>query len=344
MKPRSLRLPLAVFALLALGAALLLQRGCSGPPSAPQAGSVAQAESVDPADDSAPTRASVFGRPPTPGEIAAQAQATANAASALDHPAPGVAVREVLDALDARARAGDALAACRLVSELILCRQARAWTESAEQSAIDRLAAVLQDGDDIADSAAQLQNHIDINNRRKAACEGITDADLGRTPDYAFAAAMAGHVPSMSYFAAGVEVNGERIVADPALYQAYRQHAWPMFLRALEAGHPHAVHSWSWALNSGGYAYFSGVIPPEWRTPGVAALLNQRLRAEQGLEPAVPAPADTPIADRLEADALYQRYFQNSRWLQRNAFEPPPPRRVEVPKYELDLKHCEPQP
>lgn len=263
-------------------------------------------------------------------------------ASALEHPTPGTSVREVLEALDARARGGDALAACRLMSELRLCKRARDWTPAAEQAAVDRLAAYLGDEDDIDDSARQLQAIVDTNNRTKAACEGITDADVGKLPEYAFAGALAGHVPAMSAFASATEINGERMVADPALYNTYRQHAWPMFQRAIEAGYPYAVGTWSWALNSGGYAYFAGVIPPEWRKPEVARLLNDRLRAEQGQIAAVPAAPDLDPAVIAEAEALYRRHFENSRWLERKPMVPRAPRQIDVPKYELELKYCEP--
>lgn len=262
-------------------------------------------------------------------------------ASALEHPAPGTPVREAMAALDARARAGDALAACRLISELSLCKAVRDWSPAAEQAAINRLALLLKDGDDVADSARQLQAIIDINNEAKRNCEGIDDADLRALPEYAFAGARSGHPPSMAYFAAG-HVGGEQLVADPALYNAYRQHAWPMFQRALEAGYPPAVATWNWALNANGFAYFAGVIPEPWRKPGVARLLNERLQIEQGVIPQSPPRADIDPADLLEADALFMRHFQNSPWLTRKPYEPPPPRAVHVPKHELKLDYCEP--
>lgn len=267
--------------------------------------------------------------------------ASAQIASALEHPAPGTPVREALAALDARARAGDALAACRLISELSLCKAVRDWSPAAEQAAINRLALLLKDGDDVADSARQLQAIIDINNEAKRNCEGIDDADLRALPEYAFAGARSGHPPSMAYFAAG-HVGGEQLVADPGLYNAYRQHAWPMFQRALEAGYPPAVATWSWALNANGFAYFAGVIQEPWRKPGVARLLNERLQIEQGVIPQSPPRADIDPADLLEADALFMRHFQNSPWLTRKPYEPPPPRAVHVPKHELKLDHCEP--
>lgn len=262
-------------------------------------------------------------------------------ASALEHPGIGAPVIEVLAALDARARAGDALAACRLIAELSLCKGIRTWSPAEEQGAINRLAMLLKDGDDVADSARQLQAIIDVNNETKRRCEGIADADLRALPEYAFAGARSGHPPSLAYFAAG-HVGGEQLVADPALYNAYRQHAWPMFQRALEAGSPPAVASWNWALNSNGYAYFAGVIPEPWRKPGVARHLHERLQIEQGAIPQTSPRTDTDPADLVEADALFMRHFQNSPWLTRKPYEPPPPRAVHVPKYELKLDHCEP--
>jgi len=267
--------------------------------------------------------------------------APAPTASALEHPAPGTPARDVLAALDARARAGDALAACRLISELSLCKAVRDWSPAAEQAAINRLAMLLKDGDDVADSARQLQAIIDVNNEAKRRCEGIADDDLRALPEYAFAGARTGHPPSLAYFAAG-HVGGEQLAADPALYNAYRQHAWPMFQSALEAGYPPAVASWNWALNSNGYAYFAGVIPEPWRKPGVARHLHERLQIEQGAIPQTSPRTDTDPADLVEADALFMRHCQNSPWLTRKPYEPPPPRAVHVPKYELKLDHCEP--
>lgn len=335
------RLLPALIAAALLGAFLL---GTSNPPVVSSAGDEAPTNAADgKAPEAEPSASAALSGPYTLTAPADSGPApTAPMASALEHPAPGTPAREALAALDARARAGDALAACRLISELSLCKAVRDWSPAAEQVAINRLALLLKDGDDVADSARQLQAIIDVNNEAKRRCEGIDDADLRALPEYAFAGARSGHPPSLAYFAAG-HVGGEQLVADPALYNAYRQHAWPMFQRALEAGYQPAVATWNWALNSNGFAYFAGVIPEPWRKPGVARLLNERLQIEQGVIPQSPPRADVDPADLLEADALFMRHFQNSPWLTRKLYEPPPPRAVHVPKHELKLDHCEPR-
>jgi hypothetical protein len=256
-----------------------------------------------------------------------------------------VPVRDLIDRLDARARSGDVVAACRLASELRRCREIRHWREDDVRMAIDMLAYQDLSAQQTAEASAALAAAQEYNRRVRANCAGLTKEDLRRAPRYAFMAAQAGHVPSMLAFGEALGVGGEELVADPELYALYRESAWPMFRDALEAGHPRAAIAWARVLQSRGYSFLTGVMPAEWQTPGVARALSERVMRELFGDPAGPArPGPQPRVenvsdeDRARADALYAAHFAGSRWMQK------PPRPLRAPalarKFDLDGEMC----
>jgi hypothetical protein len=297
-------------ALAASAIALVALRGTVARPAAPESAPLAVA---------APAKATLeldrFAGP-------VERQPRAQLPPPVPLPAPDTqSIQELLEALEAPARRGDVQAACRLATELLRCRYVTRWDERSTRIAIEGLARSDLAGEVLERRTRELAETEAYNLAARERCAGLSPEALRRIPRYAFLAASAGHVPSMVLFADAAGVSGADIVADPELYAAYRAHAWPMFRRAFEAGHPRAVRAWVSALESHGFHFLAGVMPPEWRTPGVARALLQRLQRGSG-PPARSTPSSalmpgTPPTeqDRAEADALYARHFADSPWL-----------------------------
>jgi len=261
-----------------------------------------------------------------------------------------VPVAELFEALESRARAGDVAAACRIAAEVNRCRSLPRYLLSAEheRGAIDAIARADVSADERASRAAELADSIEYNRRIAEQCQALSPQQLRAAPRYYLLAAQRGHVPSMARFANAIGAGGADMVADPELYALYRQHAWPMFRAAFEAGHPFAVMAWRGALDSNGFSFLAGALPPDWQTPGVARALSELVADASGL-PRGHQAAEEVISDgdRLRADALYQQYFERSAWMQRqrelmrersmaNAES-----RWAYPRHRADTKHCE---
>lgn len=263
---------------------------------------------------------------------------------ALAYPPPDIAVTEVIAQLDARARAGDAQAACRIAAELQRCRDIAMWSERWVDYEIERLARLSLDADTLAARSRDLDEATAYNAQAKRHCEGIAQAQIRRIPHYQLAAARAGHLPSMAEFAMGSQADAASLVADPPLYADYRAQAWPLFQRAFEAGEPAAGAFWWLLLGSGRpISPLAGLVPDDWRSPRVALALHLRLQRELAPDKPLPQPGeitDPPTeADIARAEELYARYFADSPHFDRLRSElagakprdPSLPRRFEAP-------------
>lgn len=107
------------------------------------------------------------------------------------------------------------------------------------------------------------------------------------------------------------------MMADPVLYTQYRQHAFPLWRQAFEAGSVDALQVWLEALNSGGFQFFAGVLPPEYQDVELAeAMMIEAYRA-QGLDPATSGMIP-PIRSTIDpetarrARVLFERHFRDS--------------------------------
>ncbi len=250
----------------------------------------------------------------SPGDAAAAAARTTP--RAFDYPPPDIAVAEVIAQLDARARAGDAQAACRIAAELQRCRQLQGWSERTTDYQIERLAKQSLDEATLDARSRDLAEANAYNAQAKRHCEGVTLTQLRRAPHYLLAAARAGHVPSMVAFASGGQTDAAALVSDPQLYADYRAHAWPMFQRAFELGEPSAALFWSMLGTQGAYLPLTALVPDDWPSRNVALALSLRLQQELAPDEPMPRPDQIGIrlndADFAVADALYARHFADS--------------------------------
>lgn len=270
----------------------------------------------DPADGSGATDAS--DAPLVAGQLEAAEtprEAPRPAASPTVEPArEDLPVLALIEQFDALAAAKDAALACRIVAELSRCRSLAGWNERAMDREIERLARQDLDEPTLEARSRDLADAIAYNAQAKHQCEGVTPEQLGRIPHYLLAAARAGHTPSMVQFASGHHLDLATLVADPQLYADYRAHAWPLFLRALQAGDAMAAMFWPTILPSGAMqSPLGGLVPDEWQTRGVALALAMRVQRE--LAPEMPTPEiDAPPseADLAQADALFDRHYASS--------------------------------
>lgn len=249
----------------------------------------------------------------------------------------GVPVADLVRELHAQALSGDPAATCRLTAELLRCRMLRHLRPVELDSMIDSLAAGSLTDEQIKERTDRFVQFEDYKETARAGCQGIGVEDLRNVPRYLLASAQHGHLPSMIRFADGVGIGGEDMVADPQLYSLYREHARSMFMRAFEAGHPQAAHIWHNAITSGGFRFLAGVLPPEWHTPEVAEALTQMLRGGGSELP--PGTAIPPDASR-QAQALFERWFANSRWRSSRERLPPPPPADLQQKHEHGIRAC----
>jgi hypothetical protein len=219
-------------------------------------------------------------------------------------PPDGTPVDQVIDALDTRARAGDARAACRIGSELQRCRRLEHWSTYATRSPSgetpsEQRRAIIAEGQRLIEACSRVD-------------AGVQD-DL---PRYHLVAALQGNPHSAAQFV-GEAVMGGDLVGDPQLYALYRAHAWRLFELAFEAGHPDAIEAWyaSVALGNGmeRLSPLSGVMPDAWRRPDLAAALAMRAhRPDPG--PIEVKDSAEDLALRQEVEQIYQTHFAHSRW------------------------------
>lgn len=220
-------------------------------------------------------------------------------------------VLELIEQFDALAATDDAALACRIVAELSRCRSLAGWNERSMDREIERLARQDLDGPALEARSRDLADAIAYNAQAKHQCEGVTPEQLGRIPHYLLAAARAGHTPSMVQFASGHHLDMATLVADPQLYAEYRANAWPLFLRALQAGDAMAAMFWPTILPSGAMqSPLAGLVPDEWQSRGVALALAMRVQRELAPETPLPEIDEPPSeADLAQADALFDRHY-----------------------------------
>ncbi|MCB1642120.1 MAG: hypothetical protein KDI37_10335, partial [Xanthomonadales bacterium] len=243
---------IVVVVALLLGTALGW-RLMSGGSTVTKAGS-APSEIAEPVLDAALTAdASPAQKPPTL-KIAAPAaplrQSPPPATSTPPNPLPGaLPLAELVPLLEARARAGDGAAACRLGVELSKCRHMLRSLPTAPDEQMDETRWREQGRSD-----AQIASLRDQRRRRlhqRAACEALPPELIDRAPWFMLQAALAGNASAMVAFARLEGVTMAGLVADPALYEQYRLHAFGLWERALHQGSMDALWLWYGAVNDG---------------------------------------------------------------------------------------------
>lgn len=324
-------------------------------PAAPPAASAAEQPGA-PDTSLDPGESSVDIPPEAPIANDRRARAQRTQSRALQQPAPGTSVLAVVDALDARARAGDDLAACRLAVELLTCVPFNLNRESRLQAVRERLLAGQHPGRDLAQDLASLDRIAERNAQRVHSCEGVDASVIRQAPRYALMGALRGNPTAVALFLSADQVTPGMLVADPDLAAAYRQHGWPMLRAMIESGHPTSVFLWEAALPPRGSAATHAVtfsplaemIPPEWRRPEVVRALQRRVQLAMGLpEPGGPRGSMDPTAN-AEAEDLFQRHFAHSPWMRlMNTIDEElesPLRGLDLEKhYQRQLDYCDPE-
>lgn len=323
--------------------------------AAPPAASAAVQHS---APDTSPERgAPAIGIPPdSPIANARRAAAQLTQSQALQQPAPGTSVLAVVDALDARARAGDDLAACRLAVELLTCLPVNLHRERQLKEARERILAGHDAARDPAQDLASLDRIAERNAQRVQSCEGVDASVIKQAPRYALMGALRGNPTAVALFLSGDQVTPGMLVADPDLAAAYRQHGWPMLRGLIESGHPTSVFLWGAALpprgpaagNAVSYSPLTEMIPPDWRRPELVRALQRRVQLAMGLpDPGGPTGSMDPTAN-AEAEDLFQRHFAHSPWMRlMNTIDEDlesPLRGLDLEKhYQRQLDYCDPE-
>jgi hypothetical protein len=305
-----------------------------------------------------------LGEEPTPGTenkpVASPAatmkpipvQATSSA------PLPGLLPpAELVEQLEPRARAGEAAAACRLAAELVQCRSALRWTPMSEQQIAQALATLGQQEGVTAETIERRKYNYESRNLQRRECAAIPAPLLRQGPWFHLQAARQGHVGSMVAFAHGAGVSSADFVADPDLYQLYRQNAFPLWLQALQMGSVDAVHVWEQALNARGSQFLAGVLPEQYQDLALATALKREISAAMfGSE--MPTIDGVTERTRLEARAMFDQYFaaseqfswvtqrmaENSAWLLAEFEQPTVPNAPGLPRAERYVEwlnaHC----
>ena len=215
-------------------------------------------------------------------------------------PALDAPVAAVLPALEARARTGDAAAACRTAMEKIRCARVLAVSEADQASAAP----------DIATRIAA----------DRVACAGISKGQTDDAWRYLSQAALAGNVAAMSLFARDPQLSARPPVETAEGWLVYRDHAERFLDAAIEHGDTMALF----------YAWFTSATGQSLEGPGVfrkdaskalvygyaaLPLLDYRRQAMVGRMNNQLSVGMTPAEMermRAEGDSLRERYFRGA--------------------------------
>ena len=254
--------------------------------------------------------------PATPPSVDSAAATSLNqdVLASVPLPAADAPLRGRMKLLQARADAGDALAACRLGIDLLRCaalgnyhpqHDAHMAEQEAEQEAKGNLLAANR-------IAVGRLVHAEL----REACSVVPEPLVGRAHHYVRQAALAGEPEAMIRYARGETLMtgyaGMAYIATPAFDQ-WRREARPMLMRALDAGHPAAVLILAKA-HGGNDSHLALLLPRDAVEARASLLLARRLFGDDpalarglfGDDPAN-APADsTPDQDVGQSRAAEQ--------------------------------------
>lgn len=212
-------------------------------------------------------------------------------------PAPGTRLLDLLPELEARSRAGDRRASCRLAHDAELCRQAASLALAADYFE-GRAAATtdVESGD--FDFLVRLEERGRLASR---VCEGLPDGWAGSASwRYMLRAGLQGDVTSALRFAAEPPMDPTRFLDQADAWEAYRTHAVDLVRAAWARGDLRAGYLLQKA--HAGYPVFRGGLglgaPDAGESVRLAMLLRDLVddatRAEldahlDALRPAIPA-------------------------------------------------------
>lgn len=213
----------------------------------------------------------------TPETVAADARAPVAPplpASLPPLPPPDLPFDTTTAALQARADAGDHVAACRLGLGLLRCDRVRRHEEFVGRLGYDS-AEHFAEGGNLA-----MANEMDEQRLRNlellAQCKEVDEALLGRGTEYLVKAARAGSPYAMAVYGAGLHLREEPGFAATREFDDWRRDAAALLERALRAGEPMAV-----AALQQGYAedlrYASALVPNDPVRAHAMEILTARL-------------------------------------------------------------------
>jgi hypothetical protein len=149
-------------------------------------------------------------------------------------------LRDIYSELQDLAQNGNAFASCRLGYELARCRDLPEKTRRMQEYKT-QLAALRED----SDVRQPIQWALDrVSAAQEAAakvCEGFPPAETANAWRYQFAAAQAGHIESMTRFAAPTTLDSANFLSDIEGWLSYKYYALPMVQQAAVQGDPRAI-------------------------------------------------------------------------------------------------------
>ena len=157
-------------------------------------------------------------------------------------PATDRKLSDRLPSLQARADAGDSLAACRLGVELLRCAALGSYHPAHDDSMARDESELDAKGDQLAANkiaAARL-----LHAQLRVACAGVPTTLVDRASHYVRQAALAGEPEAMVRYAGGETLMAGKLsmafVKTPE-FDTWRREARPVLIRALNAGYPEAA-------------------------------------------------------------------------------------------------------
>lgn len=216
----------------------------------------------------------------------------------------GALVRDMLDLLGDRARAGDAQAACELAHAIDRCRMHVMFGQMRIQPLLRELKP------DQVDELVEFEaRRLEAAERQDQFCDGLTQVELDEGVHFSARAALSGHVDSLVAFLSAPDDNPAPFIRDPALAALYRERLWPVLLRALKERNV-AVADRFFATLGNGMLSVSGAVPPRFNDREAARAMHRILRSNQDREaPQIVSSAPPSAEAQATADAWAQELF-----------------------------------
>lgn len=261
--------------------------------------------------------------PPAPSEPAEVTPSAAVAPAAIT-PAPAATaaylpplppresrMQDVLPALQARADAGDGIAACRMSVELMRC-QIIGRTFAKQLPRLERQLARQQAKPDPA-AVSAIEARLTQLRTAQSSCAGLPDGLADRAQHYLRAAALAGEPLSRLRYAAGAgfdDADGFDYLVTPAFDQ-WRREAEGMMQRSLVEGRPEAALILA-AAYSGDQGLLPGLVADDLFKAQAHARLMERVFGESLAAFPFPLPRSAAdAADAAAAEALAAQWHQD---------------------------------
>jgi hypothetical protein len=224
-----------------------------------------------------------------------------------DPHAPGVL--DLIDALDARARNGDAVAACTLGTALRTCVGRLSNLRESDEQLANRIAGLHSETHRAIEIDRAIEREAD-DRRWQRHCAGVDEAHRPLAMHYLLLSAQRGNPAAMAGFLC-FQLSAADLVRFPELARLYHDHAPALLDAGIRAGEPMAIVLLHMNLNLGyrSTAPLSGVIPAHWQEPDLVQALHDRLLSV--LEPDALSETDGVTA-HPRADAIWNAHYVDS--------------------------------